>query len=117
MKTYFTEKEFNQEGKVVYDKMNPLFINKLNQARSYSSMPWNITSSWRDPIHNKEVGGSETSSHLKGVAVDIFAGSSKAKWIIVTALLRAGFTRIGIGSNFIHVDMDMEKTQNVIWTY
>ena len=28
-----------------------------------------------------------------------------------------GFTRIGIANSFIHVDLDFDKSQNVIWTY
>jgi len=32
-------------------------------------------------------------------------------------LLEVGFTRIGIGNTFIHVDIDKDKSQNVIWTY
>jgi hypothetical protein len=31
--------------------------------------------------------------------------------------MMVGFNRIGISHNFIHVDMDMNKTQNLIWTY
>lgn len=31
--------------------------------------------------------------------------------------MEAGFTRIGIGQNFIHVDTDPDKQQNIIWTY
>ena len=117
MKSYFEDKEFNQEGVIVVDKMNPSFVERLNLARSYSSIPWILTSSWRDDEHNKDVGGKPTSSHPKGIAVDIAAMSSRAKWIIINALIKAGFTRIGIGSNFIHADTDKTKVQNVIWTY
>jgi len=35
----------------------------------------------------------------------------------VNALLKAGFTRIGIASSFVHVDCDPTKPAQVIWTY
>ena len=31
--------------------------------------------------------------------------------------MEAGFSRFGIGHNFIHVDIDEDKIQGVIWTY
>jgi hypothetical protein len=37
--------------------------------------------------------------------------------VILAALMNAGFSRFGIGHNFIHVDLDEDKTQGVIWTY
>jgi hypothetical protein len=36
---------------------------------------------------------------------------------MIEALLTAGFNRIGISNRFIHVDVDEELPQNVIWTY
>jgi hypothetical protein len=33
------------------------------------------------------------------------------------ALLQAGFTRIGIRKDFIHVDVDNKKLQGAIWFY
>jgi len=36
---------------------------------------------------------------------------------MIEALLDADFTRIGIGKDFIHVDMDPNKEPNVMWTY
>ena len=35
----------------------------------------------------------------------------------MSSLIRAGFKRIGIGSTFIHVDLDLDKPQNVFWLY
>ena len=36
---------------------------------------------------------------------------------MVEALLDSGFHRMGISENFIHADMDPNKTPNVLWTY
>lgn len=113
---YFSESEFNCNGEPCFDKMNKKFISKLERARSFSLTPFVITSSWRSEEHNKKVGGSKTSSHLKGIAVDIAAPTSSDKYEIIKSLLRV-FTRIGVGSNYIHADMDYNKPQNCVWTY
>lgn len=119
MKNYFKESEFIREGEIVFDKMDTEFLNKLNKARGYSNVPFTLSESWSSPEADKRDGTKrkDTSSHYKGIAVDIKALTSRDKFEIATALLKAGFTRIGIGKNFIHVDNDMSKVQYVIWTY
>lgn len=57
------------------------------------------------------------SSHLKGLACDIYCTNSRLRWRAVNTLIANGVTRIGIGKTFIHFDIDKDKVQNVIWTY
>lgn len=114
---YFDEAEFNCDGEPCFNKMDKSFIAKLDTARSFSEKPFIISSSWRSKEHNKKEGGSDTSSHLKGIAVDLSAKSSSDKYNIVKSLIMAGFTRIGVGDRFIHADLDYDKPQNVMWTY
>ena len=97
--------------------ISPLFVNCLDAARLRAGVPFKITSGYRCPNHNRAVGGSPTSSHMLGIAVDIAAGASGIKFLIVKALIESGFTRIGIGKDFVHVDMDGMKPSNVMWTY
>lgn len=94
-----------------------LFVAKLQEARDIAGIPFVVNSGYRCAKHNKAVGGKPNSSHLKGVAADISARTSSARFRIVDALLKAGFRRIGIGESFVHVDMDAEKVQSVMWTY
>jgi uncharacterized protein YcbK (DUF882 family) len=96
--------------------MDKDFLVKLEEARSFSNVPYKITSSWRSADHNRSIGASSSSSHLRGVAVDISALTSRDKYEIVTSLLKV-FSRVGIGSKFVHADSDDSKAQNVIWTY
>lgn len=98
-------------------KFAPDFLDKLNQARELAGIPFIINSGFRCYEHNKGVGGSSTSSHLVGCAADIRIHNGNEKYIILKALLDVGFTRIGIGETFIHVDMDFTKKQNTIWHY
>ena len=51
------------------------------------------------------------------MAVDISAKDSRIRFLILDALIAVGFSRIGIADTFIHVDMDFDKSQNVVWTY
>jgi len=111
----FNEEEFKCPccGKV---EMQRVFVGKLQKARDIADIPFVITSGYRCVKHNKEVGGSENSEHLFGLAADIACTDSRSRYKIITALLKAGFIRIGIGKNFIHAG-DGYKIGQVIWIY
>lgn len=98
-------------------KMQPKFLQMLDNARSIAGIPFAITSGYRTEAHNKKVGGVADSGHVFGWAADIATNTGTTKFIIVNALLKAGFTRIGIASGFIHCDCDPTKPDQVIWTY
>jgi uncharacterized protein YcbK (DUF882 family) len=100
-----------------YINMDVGFLNKLSKARELAAIGFKITSGYRSPAHNAKVGGVPSSSHTIGRAVDIYAPTSRQKYIIINALLQAGFNRIGVAKNFIHVDDDPSKDEDVIWTY
>lgn len=93
------------------------FIKKLTAARWIAGIPFGISSWCRCEKHNREVGGTPTSSHLIGKAADIRTNSVEHRYRILKALMAAGFNRFGIGETFIHVDLDRSKRQNVIWKY
>lgn len=76
-----------------------------------------ITSACRCRKHNADEGGSETSSHLKGLAVDILCKTSRLRFLIISMAVKLGISRIGIGPNFVHLDMDIKKDQGVVWLY
>ena len=118
MKSYFIYSEFDSPDfpDSGYN-MDPTFLRMLNYARQLAGIPFKINSGFRTTEHNAKVGGSENSSHLHGFAADIHATSSTARYEILSALIKAGFYRIGIANTFIHVDADPNKIQKVIWTY
>lgn len=95
----------------------PDFQDKLNKARQIANVPFILTSAFRCSAHNAEVGGSESSSHLAGLAVDIKCTDAWTRCKILSALFAEGFNRIGIGKTFIHVDDDMTKPTGVVWLY
>ena len=116
-----TIKHFNMNEFKCYccdeNLINYELVKKLDKAREIANIPFRITSGYRCKHHNKLVGGSETSSHLKGLAVDIACNNSKDKYKIISALSQVGFNRIGVANNFIHCDIDKNKVNNVLWTY
>ena len=96
--------------------MDKQFLTKLEHARELAGIPFKITSGYRSVKHNREVGGVQNSSHLFGLAADIAVGSGNERYIILNALIRAGFKRIGVAKGFIHCDTDNSKS-NSVWTY
>lgn len=107
MSKYFKEIEF---------KMNDDFLAKLDQARELANIPFIINSAYRSPSHPLSI-ENPSSSHIKGLAVDISVKDSRTRFIVLEALISVGFNRIGIANTFIHVDLDLSKSDNVIWTY
>ncbi|GAH37806.1 unnamed protein product [marine sediment metagenome] len=90
-------------------------LRKLAAARIIFDGPIRITSWCRCEDHNKAEGGSSTSSHLYGEAVDLECNNSYRRFILLNALLKAGFTRIGLNVDYIHVDIDAVRPKNAIW--
>lgn len=121
---YFQPHEFDSpDVGSSWKHMDFAFVRRLDKARKITGIPFVISSGARSEKWNKRVGGSPTSSHLwteqEVCASDIECDSSTERFIIVSALIKAGFTRIGIGKDFIHVDSDERdfKPQNIIFDY
>lgn len=102
------------------ERVRPHVAHRLDLARFFSGVPYRLTSGMRCKTYNATIkGASPTSSHTKGLAVDIKFYNSYEKFKIVEGLMRAGFTRIGINDklSFIHADLDEDKPQNVMFKY
>lgn len=115
---YFNYSEFDSpDVQGSGQMMDKTLLEMLDEVRDKFDRPIHITSGFRTPAHNEAVGGVETSSHLKGLAVDIACKKSTDRFDLINCLLDVGFSRIGVAKTFIHADIDFEKTQGVIWTY
>ena len=120
---YFTLSEFDspdQPGSG--EMMDPDFLAMLDESRDVAGIPFVITSGFRTISHNKKLikegySASRNSSHLLGLAADIYCTDSRSRFIILDALQEVGFTRLGIAPNFLHVDLDTNKPQHRIWVY
>ena len=115
---YFKIEEFDSPDVLGSgEEMKQTTLNLLEKTRELAEIPFIITSGYRTPSHNEKVGGVNSSSHTKGYAVDIKCKSSLDRFKIIKSALEAGFNRIGVSGNFIHLDNDPSKPKNVIWTY
>jgi len=118
MMKYFNYSEFDSpDVQGSGQMMDKDFLNLLDTARDRFDKPIHINSGFRTPQHNQDVKGRESSSHLKGLAADIACDKSRDRFELIDIFLDLGINRIGIADTFIHIDVDPDKSPNVIWTY
>lgn len=85
-----------------------LLCNKLLQPlRDYLNLPIKITSGYRSPELNKKVGGSSTSQHTRGQAVDI----------VVKGLSIKELAKKVLDSNLVFDQMIEEYSGNTTWLH
>jgi zinc D-Ala-D-Ala carboxypeptidase len=119
---YFKEYEWECQCDCGESHVRASSLLKLDDARGIAGIPFLINSGCRCELHNLRIGGSPTSSHIASedkpsCAFDIAVPNSHARYVILSALIKAGFTRIGIAKTFIHVDDDETKPPHVTWLY
>jgi uncharacterized protein YcbK (DUF882 family) len=100
-----------------WKEMNPELLQKLEKLSALYGSKLRVTSGYRSPAHNASVGGASNSAHLRGYAVDIYTGSYENNIKLGRLAKTLGFKRFGVGSTFIHLDIDPNLTQNAVWTY
>lgn len=111
----FNELEFNMAvPSCSLKQMDESFMNRLQTARDIAGIPFRINSAFRSEPYELSKGRSGNGFHTLGAAVDLACTSSRDRLIIIDALLKAGFTGIGIGPTFIHVD---NRSDKLIWLY
>lgn len=98
----FTRNELACKGTGTF-VMNEVALDKLQAMRDIVGKPFNITSAYRSPEHNKKVGGAPQSMHLQGRAFDI-STQNHDKQELYDAAVQAGFTGFGFYKTFLHVD-------------
>ena len=119
---HFTEEEFRCKCGCKASAVDHKLLLLLEDARTRADVPFIIRSGCRCPQHNAKEGGEDNSAHITDPdngefcqAVDIATVSSFQRFDVVRGLLAAGFTRLGWGKDFIHVDCDRSKPQNVFF--
>ena len=114
---YFDTDEFACRCGCGYAHPQPELIGLLDMARMKAGIPFIVESGCRCEQHNAAEGGKQNSAHLRGYAADIKAIGSMERYKVVGAAIFAGFHRIGIGKNFVHLDCDPGLPAEVIWLY
>jgi len=74
------------------EEMLPRFLDLLDAIRDIAGTPFRVTSDFRTPEENKVVGGSTTSLHMQGRAIDfgIWPWDSKQLWALTRAVILVG---------------------------
>lgn len=106
--------------------LRPKMVDMLDDLRDQYPTALIVSSSWRDPVHNKKVGGASNSSHIvapdgfySGIDLttpaNVFTGHEY--FLIQKVAYRVGFRRIGLYKDFAHIHLDIEERlpQDVLW--
>lgn len=101
-----------------FDDMNLEFMLRLDDARHQAGVPFWVVSGARCPNHNSKVSTTGlTGPHAELCAVDLACKDSRHRFIMLEALIKHGFTRLGIAKTFLHVDGSKTKDPKVVWFY
>lgn len=112
LSTNFKVKEF-----ACSDGSDPIFIDSelvdvLQKIRAHFGKAVTITSAYRTPTHNKNVGGTTYSQHLYGKAADIkVSGVPPEKVVAYAEKILPDKGGIGIYNTFTHIDIRGSKSR------
>ena len=87
-------------------------VRKLEVVRTAINKPMKINSGIRCLEYNRSIESSDTSSHIKCIAVDIGCTMMSDRHLLMLHLPKL-FDRIGIHKDFIHVDIDTDKRRGI----
>lgn len=118
MAKYFSPSEFKRcTPSCSIEQMDVHFLDLLDAVRERAGIPLVLNSAYRTVSYEKKKGRPGTSTHCLGKAVDIRCNTSANRYKIVKAALEVGIPRIGIGKTFVHLDIDPDKSQPIIFDY
>ena len=85
-------RHFRQEEFTHPEDMLPHFLDLLDAVRDIAATPFRVTSDFRTPEENKIVGGSSTSLHMQGNAIDfvIWPWTAERLWALTRAVVFVG---------------------------
>lgn len=94
--------------------LHPLLLQKMKGLRQKIGKPVMITSGYRCPSYNEQVGGVKTSYHLLGMAADIHVPGIPLQDVLTIAQ-EMRFQGIGFypERNFLH--LDVRPTRPTYW--
>ena len=106
----FKSSEFDCHGSgcCLLTTIDDELVKYLQLIRDYFNKPVNISSGYRCPTHNKNIGGATGSRHSKGQAADIYingvAPIEIAKYAESIGILGIGLYETNADGHFVHID-------------
>ena len=97
------------------NRMCPAFLEALDALRGVCGFAFVINSGYRSALHTAERHKDRPGMHTKGLAADIKVTGSYERYRLIQKALEAGFTGIGVASDFIH--LDKRTSTPVMWVY
>lgn len=114
----FSRSEFRCKCGCGADHIDLELVQKLQRLRSFMRGPIRVNSGVRCPAYNISVGGKPDSAHLTGEAADIACAASPTRFrMLRIVMVWALFNRIGVGKDFLHLDVSKKLPQEVTWLY
>jgi len=99
------------------DGVDRRLVESLETVREVLGRPMRIVSGVRCAAHNAAVGGKPGSAHLAGLAADVAAADGRERFLLVDLAVAAGFRRIGVARDFVHLDLSRELPEPSLWLY
>ena len=99
------------------DSIDLTLVLALEKLERESGLELEFSSGYRCKACNAAAGGVKNSAHLRGKAVDILVSNSAERWQLLSSAAKMGFRRIGVARRFIHLDLDLNLPQDVVWLY
>jgi zinc D-Ala-D-Ala carboxypeptidase len=103
-KNFFRD-EFDCKCGCGKNEISPMIVNLCQSLRDAFGKPIFISSGYRCAKRNKAVGGSLTSDHLKGLAVDIACYDAMTRRELVYIALSVGVPTIGVKRDCVHISI------------
>ena len=119
---YFTEKELGIEAANVIVKKNMIrLVDKVLDPLREKVGAIRINSGYRTPEYNRKIGGSSTSQHTKGEAVDIFPLKKDIDDVFALIIREFKFDQLileknNAGARWIHISYKAEGNRQQAMT-
>ena len=117
---YFTAKELGIEGAnaIIKKNMNMLVDNVLDPLREKIGAI-RITSGYRTPAYNKQIGGATNSQHCKGEAVDLQPLQTNIEEVFSLIIREFPYDQVILeknnkGSKWIHISYSTTNRKNAM---
>ncbi len=117
---YFKPHEFSCKCGKCYGILGINFdlVLELEVLRKAYGLPIKVNSGYRCEDHVETKKNPTSSHHVGGNAVDISVKTSRERYMILDVIFKQDlFQRIGIGKDFLHLDIDKDKSPLVAWLY